>query len=119
MIVGRNLFAEYVPPRPPVAERRPDPPRRDPPKPSFDQAKHATVTGIIEQDNQPQLWVLVKTTGELLKLSEGEEFSVGELKCKVIRINLRDAELATGDKHFVVKLQDNLRDAATTKSGEL
>jgi hypothetical protein len=118
-IVGRNLFAEYTPPRPPVAERRADPPRPQPKPPAFDQAKHATVTGIVEQGDQPQLWVLVKTTGELLKLAEGEEFSVGDLKCKVVRIGLRDAELTTGEKHFVVKLQDNLRDAAATKSGEL
>jgi hypothetical protein len=31
---------------------------------------------------------------------------------------LRDAELATGDRHFLIKLQENLRDAATPKSGE-
>jgi hypothetical protein len=118
-IVGRNLFAEYKPPAPPpqprVEVRRDSPP----PPPAFDKAKHATVTGIVEQNDEPQLWVRVKTTGELLKLSEGEEFTIGDMKCVVVRINTRDAELATGDKHFVVRLQDNLRDASTGKSSDL
>jgi hypothetical protein len=117
-IVGRNLFAEYKPPPPPVQERRVESPR-PPPPPAFDKAKHATVTGIVEQNDEPQLWVRVKTTGELLKLSEGEEFTIGDMKCVVVRINTRDAELATGDKHFVVRLQDNLRDASTGKSSDL
>jgi hypothetical protein len=119
-IVGRNLFAEYKPPPPPPQPRvevRRDPP--PPPPPAFDKAKHATVTGIVEQNDEPQLWVRVKTTGELLKLSEGEEFTIGDMKCTVVRINTRDAELATGDKRFVVKLQDNLRDASTGKSSDL
>jgi hypothetical protein len=119
-IVGRNLFAEYKPPPPPVQER----PRvvetpRPPPKPAFDHAKHAEITGIVGQGDQSQLWLRVKTTDEEFKLAEGEEFSVGDMKCKVIRIGLREAELATGDRHFIMRLRDNLRDAATAKSSDL
>ena len=76
-IGGRKLFSEYVPIKAVTAEIKP--------KNRFDAAKYATVTGIIEQNDQPQIWVLVKTTGELLKLSEGDEFTVGDLKCKVVR----------------------------------
>jgi hypothetical protein len=120
-IVGRNLFAEYKPPPPPVQERPRvvEVPRKDPPKPAFDHAKHAEITGIVGQGDQSQLWLRVKTTDEELKLTEGEEFSVGDMKCKVVRIGLREAELATGDRHFIMRLKDNLRDAASAKSSEL
>ncbi|MCC7087067.1 MAG: hypothetical protein IT427_18865 [Pirellulales bacterium] len=117
-IVGRDLFTEYKPPPPPP--RREDVVRQPPPPPVFDKAKYATLTGIVEKGNRPQLWISVKTTGERLVVSEGEEFTVGKLTCKVVRIDLRDAELAISDRHFVLKLQDNLRDAAATaKSSEL
>lgn len=120
-IVGRNLFAEYKPPPPPVVEgpRVVEAPRKDPPKPQFDHAKHTEITGIVGQGDESQLWLRVKTKDEELKLSKGEEFSVGDMKCKVIRIGLREAELATGDQHFIMRFKDNLRDAASSKSSEL
>jgi hypothetical protein len=104
IVDDRNLFSAYVPPHaqaPRVEARRP---------PAVDAAKYATVTGIIEQDDQPQVWVLVKTTGELLKLHEGEEFVVGNVKCKVLKIGVRDAVITTEGKLVQVSIGDNLRE---------
>jgi len=103
-IDDRNLFSEYVPPR---QRAEPTRPRSSPP---IDVAKFATVTGIVEQDDQPQVWVLVKTTGELLKLHEGEEFTVGNVKCKVLKIGVRDAVITTEGKLVQVFIGDNLRE---------
>jgi hypothetical protein len=115
-IVGRNLFAEYVPPAPPRRDPprvvQEPPPRRDPPRPSFDVAKHARLTAIVEQNNQPQVWIRVMTSGDLLMLSEGEEFTVGGVKCQVLEIGDDEAIVAADGKRLMVSLGDNLREAA-------
>lgn len=111
-IGGRDLFSEYVPPHTVRAE----PPRRTQ---TVDVAKYATVTGIIDQDDQPQIWVLVKTTGELLKLHEGDDFTVGDLKCKVLKIGVRDAVITTEGKKVQVSVGDNLRDATPMPAADL
>ena len=71
-IVGRNVYAAYVPPRPTPTEKR------DPAKPPpYDEAQQAVVTAILDEGGAPQAWVSVRTSGKWLKLHEGEEFSVG------------------------------------------
>jgi hypothetical protein len=114
LIGGRNLFAEYTPP-PAVREHRPEPVV----KPTFDVAKYATVTGIIEDNSKPQLWLRVKTTGQTLRLSVGEEFTVGDVQCKVESIGGRDAVVTVAGKRKQVHLEDNLRDAVELPSEEL
>ena len=64
-IVGRNLFGAYEPPKPIVVKTSPPPP----PKPSFDPATQAVLTAVLAVDGQPQAWVRVKTSGQLLKLN--------------------------------------------------
>ncbi len=110
-ISERNLFAEYVA-KSNVVKTAPKPASVDP-------AKFAEVTGITEQNDSPQLWVLEKTTGKLLKLKEGDEFTVGDLTCKVVHIGTREAVLTTEGKTVQVKLGDNLRDATPVPADEL
>jgi hypothetical protein len=109
----RNLFSEFVPPKAQVVKA--EAPKRQP----LDVAKYATVTGIIEQNDEPQIWVLVKTTGELLKLREGDDFTVGDLKCKVLKIGVRDAVITAEGKKVQVSVGDNLRDATPMPAEEL
>jgi hypothetical protein len=111
-IADRNLFSEYIPPH---AVAKTEAPKRQ----NVDPAKFATVTGIIEQNDEPQIWVLVKTTGEMLKLREGDDFTVGDLKCKVLKIGVRDAVLTTEGKKVQVSVGDNLRDATPMPADEL
>src|SRR5262249_8287846 len=112
-IVDRKLFSEYEPPK---AQARAEAPR---PKNSVDMAKFATVTGIIEEDDEPQIWVLVKTTGEMLKLHEGEDFAVGDIKCKVLKIGVRSAVITAEGKTVKVAVGDNLRDATPVQTDDL
>jgi len=113
LIGGRNLFAEYTPPAPVREHREP------PPRPTFDVAKYATVTGFIEDNSKPHLWLSVKTTGQVLRLSEGEEFTVGDVQCKVESIGTRDAVVTVAGKRKQVRLADNLRDAVELPNEEL
>jgi hypothetical protein len=107
-ITGRDIFKTYTPPRPPR------PPRivRTPPKPpAFDDAAHAYVTGIVQIGPRLQAWITVRTTGEVLRLYEGDDFEVGDLKGKVESINSRMIVMKTDDeKPLRVQLGDSLRE---------
>ncbi|HZZ27391.1 MAG TPA: hypothetical protein VFE46_05225 [Pirellulales bacterium] len=104
VIDDRSLFSEYVP-----RQQRTEGPRQRTP-PAVDVAKFTTVTGVTEQDDQSLVWVLVKTTGQLMQLHEGQEFNVGDVKCKVMKIGVRDAVFAMDGKQVQVHYGDNLRD---------
>jgi hypothetical protein len=115
-IGDRNLFVAYTPPK---QERVKTEPPKTVAKQPFDIAKFAKITGIVEDNDRPQIWVSVQTTGELLKLSEGEDFTVGDVQCKVVKIGVRDAVVTVAGKQKQVKLEDNLRDAAEMPTDEL
>lgn len=112
-IVGRNVFAAYVPP--PVERREPPP---EPPKPPFDVARYAFVTAIVAVDGRPQVWVLVRTTGQTLKLFEGDHFEVGNVGADVVSIGKRSVEIAVGEQRLLAMLGESLRDAAALPKKE-
>ena len=117
-IDGRNLLAVYRPPRP---EPPPQGARQDrPPPPQFDAAKHAYVTGIVQVDGRLQAWITVRTTGEVLRLFEGDAVKVGLLEGHVVSIAPRMIVIEFDDQQLQVNLGDNLRDgkaAGETKEG--
>jgi hypothetical protein len=107
-LTERDLASVYTPPRPP----RPAVARRDPPRPpEFDDASQARLTGIVGSSNGRQAWILVRTTGETLRLSAGDPFKVGSLEGKIVSIDLRSVVFASGDKEFHLKLDQSLRSA--------
>ncbi|MFW6171562.1 MAG: Ig domain-containing protein, partial [Planctomycetota bacterium] len=80
------------------------PPREDPPpsKPAFDEAKHAFVTGIVEMGDQRQVWVTIRTAGELLKLNEGDHFEVGSKAGRVLKVHARHVEILSEGTVYMV-----------------
>ena len=114
-IVGRNLFAPYVPPPPPkppvkveVVKETPKPP---PPKPTFDEAKFAYLTAIVQNvSGELQAWVQVRTTGETLRLQVGDPIRLGSLSGKVVRIDAQQAIFAFGADYLLVTLGESVRD---------
>lgn len=118
-IAERKLFEPYVPPPPPVVARE-ERPRPEPPRPpAFNVAAHAVVTAILGVGDSPEAWVNVRTTGETLKLSEGDDFKVGTLSGKVVRINGRAMEFTSGGKRHYVALGDSLAKAVVVPDEEL
>lgn len=79
-------------------------------KPSFNLAKFAYVTAITEADGKRLVWISLRTEGRLLKLSEGEEFQIGEVTVKVHRITDRDVELDAPilERRLLVTLGQNI-----------
>jgi hypothetical protein len=112
-IVTRNVYTAYVPPRPPAVKNS------DPPKPPpFDEAQQAVVTAILDEGGAPQAWVNVRTSGKLLKLREGEEFTVGSLKGTITRIGPQEIEFLADGKRRLVALGKSLRDGREIKADE-
>lgn len=115
-ITKRNLFAAYVPPPPPppvrptVVEtpRPPTPP--PPPKPTFDEAKYAVVTGVVEVDGTYEAWILARTSGKTLRLRAGDDFTIGQAKGKIAEVGLYDLVVEFADGRRLVAVGDSLRD---------
>lgn len=104
-----------VPPKPPmrVVEVRPTPP----PKPNLDLGKLAFVTALTEADGRPQVWISVRSTGDLLQLAVGEKWQVNGLAGTVRRINAETVEMELIDKKiYSVRLGENLSQAIDVES---
>jgi len=103
-IVDRNLFAAYTQTRNPPGEReKPSPPSK------VDPLQFSYLTAIIEADGIPEAWLFERTTGETLKVHEGEEFTIGKVKAKVNRIGYNDIEIEIDGKTHTVGYGNNLK----------
>lgn len=101
IIVERNLFAPYSPP--PIAKKD---------GPEFDAARHAFLTAVLESGGRPQAWLNVRTSGELMKLHEGDTFKVGPLNGTITKITIspRAIEYEADGRRRRVPLGKSLRD---------
>jgi hypothetical protein len=116
-IGARNLFAVY---RPPGAQPTPGVAGAAPPKPEFDDAKHAYFTATIQVDGRYQAWIHVRTTNETLRLFAGDEVKVGLFDGRVVSIESRAIVVKSGDEELRIKLGDNLRDGkAAAKTADI
>ena len=86
---------------------RPDPPAPKP-KPYFEDAEFAFVTAILEVNGQRQLWLNVRTSGETLKLAEGDRFEVKRLKGVVSRIGEDVVDVTAAGESRRFELGENL-----------
>jgi hypothetical protein len=104
-IAGRNIFAPY---------RRPDPPPPDPPK--FDPAKYVYLSAIVQVGDQPEAWIINRTSGDRITLRQGDDFSAGDYQGKIERIGLREVEIEVDGQRWLLPLGDNLRNAVKLPS---
>ncbi|MBN2217380.1 MAG: hypothetical protein JW719_08385 [Pirellulales bacterium] len=105
-IAGRDLFAPYVPPRPVVS--RPVVPR--PVVETVDPLAFTELNAIIAVGGRPQVWINAKMTGDHYELFEGEEARIAGVRCKILRIDQREAEIEVDGKPFLVPYGKSLRD---------
>lgn len=102
-IAGRNIFAPY---------RKPDPPSPPPPDPpKFDPAKYVYLSAIVMVANEPEAWVINRTSGDRIKLRPGDEIRAGDYRGVVQRIGLKEVEIEFGGDRWLLPLGDNLRNA--------
>ena len=110
-IVSRNFFSVYVPPppidKPPLVDK-PKPPT-PPQLPPVNLAEHAYVTGFIEVDDAPQVWLQDRIAGKPWKLGTGESFTVGKKKGTVETIRPEGEVIVDFDGHRrLLRLGDTL-----------
>jgi hypothetical protein len=70
----------------------PPTPMPEPPK-GYNVAKHAVLTAILNEGGRGEIWMYIRTSGEMLKLHEGDSFEVGATKGTVEKISNRDCTL--------------------------
>jgi hypothetical protein len=105
-IADRNFFAVYKPSQ----GQRVDPPPRGPTQPArINPLQFSYLTAIIEADGIPEAWLFERTTGETVRVHEGEEFTIGKVKAKVNRIGLTDIEIEINGKTLTVGYGNNLK----------
>jgi hypothetical protein len=107
--VGRNIFAAYKPPPPP----RPEPVVEKPKPKRFDDATQAILTGIVSDrvgGDALEAWIIVRTTGEQLRLSAGDPFEVGQMEGRVATVEPQAVVLETEEGRFKVAVGTFLRD---------
>jgi hypothetical protein len=102
-----------------------DPPPEKPPekvvaKPKFDTAKYTYLTAVIEVDGRPEAWLVVRTTGETLKLQPGEKFTAGTFKGTITEISEQDIKVETSDGEvLLISIGENLREGFMLPAGDI
>ena len=81
-------------------------------KPSFDPASQAFITAVVEVNGKPEMWVSVRTTGELLKLHEGDHIKIGQFEGIVRKIHPKAIAIDSGEKRVYVRQGQTLTQAA-------
>jgi len=103
----RDLASVYTPPRPPGT---PLAGQRDSAPPKFDDAEQAHFSGSTAgPTGAPKAWINVRTTGETMYLSAGDDLKIGSLEGKIVSVDNRSLVYEAGGKKFRVALGDSLR----------
>ena len=69
---------------------------------AFDDARFTYAIAMLEVSGQRQLWLQIRTSGQILKLNEGDSVRVGSIDATIARIGQRDVELdANGERIFI------------------
>jgi hypothetical protein len=103
-IVSRKMFEPYTAPKGEEHAKGP------PPTPAkIDPLQFSFLTGIIEADGVLEALLYQRTTDEMLKVHEGEEFTIGKVKGKVSRIGYNDIDVEIDGKTHTVSLGNSLK----------
>lgn len=106
----RLVIADPPPPPEPVVEK---PTKK---KLDFDPARHTVLTGILGNDSNREIWLTVRTTGEVQKLHVGDRVNIGSIEGKIREITDNAFELWTEDKKLLVNLGEPLLQARELSS---
>ncbi|MBX7165151.1 MAG: hypothetical protein K1X74_02265 [Pirellulales bacterium] len=78
---------------------------------SFDAADYAFLTAILDVNGAPEAWLTLRTTGEVLKLHEGDEFEVGQFRGRIAEVLSQDIVVKSDDERWLLTLGENLSQA--------
>jgi len=78
---------------------------------AFDAADFAFLTAILDSNGLPEAWLTLRTTGEVLKLRQGDSFEVGQFRGNVAEILDQDIVVNSDDERWLITLGENLSQA--------
>lgn len=78
---------------------------------AFDAADYAFLTAILDSNGLPEAWFTLRTTGEVLKLRQGDSFEVGQFRGNVAEIYGQDIVVKSDDERWLITLGENLSQA--------
>ena len=81
----------------------------------FDEAEFAYLVGTVSTGPKREIWVSIRTTGKLLRLSAGDALNVGTVKGVVKEIGDRHASIRTDAGELRVRVGQNLRQGQISK----
>lgn len=76
-----------------------------------DRADHAYLTAINIVNDEPELWISVRTDGSLVKAKQGESVRIGSFRADVIEIFEQDVVFQRDSMRWLVTLGDCLNEA--------
>jgi hypothetical protein len=74
----------------------------------FDDAKFTFVTAILDVGGTWEVWLTIRTSGEVKKLHEGDKLAIGSIEGKIKQVAANRVEIETPEQRFEVSLGDNL-----------
>ena len=92
------------PPPPEVAENTVE----EPQPLKFDDARYTYAIAMVEVSGERQLWLQVRTSGKILKLSEGDPVRIGSIDAKIAHIGDREVELEADGTTFRIQVGEPL-----------
>lgn len=84
----------------------------EPKKPEFDEAEFAYVIGTVSNGPNQEIWLKIRTTGKLLRLSIGDRVSVGTVDGVIDQIGDKDVLIRTDDGDLRIRVGQSLKAAA-------
>lgn len=92
-----------------IEVKEPPPP---PPSPTqFDIASQARISALLGSQDSFEAWVFSRTESKTLKLREGDELKLGEIRGKVVKIGASYMEVETDGKRWTVGTEETIADA--------
>lgn len=82
-----------------------------------DPADYAFLTAILDVDGSPQAWLTVRTTGEILKLNQGQSFEIGQFHGTIAAINAPDIVIDADEERWLLTLGEQLSQAVALPPG--
>jgi hypothetical protein len=82
-----------------------------------DPADFAFLTAVLDVGGTAQAWLTVRTTGEILKLKQGESFEVGQFRGTVTEIASPDIIIDSDEERWLLTLGEKLSQATALPPG--
>jgi hypothetical protein len=77
----------------------------------YDDADFAQLTAITDVDGLPEAWFKLQTSGQVVRLGEGEEFQIGQFRGVVAEIRSPDLVVSSDNQRWLLTLGENLSQA--------